>query len=134
MGIRKPVFVESTVTDPCRYCGAGRPNSGSLHGCTLLFLSRIDKKKGAYETVDAYRMLKKRYPELSLVIAGDGVELPRLRQYVDSHRIDGVSFLGKVSGKAKHDTFELANIYVLPTTYREGMPIAVLEAMAHGLP
>ena len=133
MGVRKPVFVEATVCEVCSYCADGGSTPTSADDCTLLFLSRIDKGKGAYETLDAYEILKRRYPGLKLVIAGDGQELPGLRRYAAARGVAGVQFLGHVSGRAKHDAFAHADVYVMPS-HGEGMPVSVLEAMAHGLP
>lgn len=133
LGIRKPVFVEATVCDVCSFCPDEASTTPSADGCTLLFLSRIDKGKGAYETLDAYLILKHRYPGLKLVIAGDGPELAGLRHYAGARGAADVQFLGHVSGQAKHEAFARAGVYVMPS-HGEGMPISVLEAMAHGLP
>lgn len=133
MGIRKPVFVEATVCDVCSFCADESPTTRSAEGCTLLFLSRIDKGKGAYETVEAYETLKDRYPALKLVIAGDGPELAGLRRYAGTRGLADIQFLGHVAGRAKHEAFSRGDVYVMPS-HGEGMPISVLEAMAHGLP
>ncbi len=131
-GVRKPVFVEATVCDVCPFCD-GKPSPARPPGaCTLLFLSRIDKGKGACETIDAYAILKQRHPNLRLVIAGDGPELAGLRRYAAT-RGGGIEFLGHVSGRAKHEAFARSDVYVMPS-HGEGMPVSVLEAMAHGLP
>ena len=133
LGVRKPVFVESTVCEVCPHCSDDRSPAGSADGCNLLFLSRIDKGKGAIETIDAYAALAGRYPGLSLTIAGDGPELPAVRRYAEERGVNGIRFLGHVTGQAKHDAFVGADVYVMPS-HAEGMPVSVLEAMAHGLP
>ncbi len=132
-GIRKPVFVEATVCDACPFCDGESSAAHSAAGCTLLFLSRIDKGKGARETIDAYALLKPRYPGLKLVVAGDGPELTGLRRHAAARGAVDVEFLGHVSGQAKHDAFARSHVYVMPS-HGEGMPVSVLEAMAHGLP
>lgn len=99
----------------------------------ILFLSRVEKTKGIYEALDAYYMIKKRYPFVSLKIAGGGSELDNAKQYVQGKRIDNVEFMGWVEGEAKKEAFAGADAYIFPS-YTEGMPNSVLEAMALGLP
>jgi glycosyltransferase involved in cell wall biosynthesis len=45
-----------------------------------------------------------------------------------------VTFPGDLRGDAKRRVFETADVFCFPTSYGEGMPNAVLEAMACGLP
>lgn len=99
----------------------------------LLFLARIEKAKGIYIAVDAYRILKHEFGDLTLTIAGDGSELNNVRQYIEQHNVEGVRILGSVSGRQLVETYASGSISILPS-YGEGMPTSVLEAMAFGLP
>ncbi len=138
-GYAGPVYLETTVVDdaifsdsatPCRQ-GASEGNKANLN---ILTLTRIEKTKGVYETIDAYHKLKRKYPFVTLNIAGDGPELQALKRYAHDQHIKDVTFLGFVSGKLKQAAFRQANIFLFPTSYGEGMPNALLEAMAYGLP
>ena len=100
---------------------------------TVLFLARLHKEKGAYETLDAFELLRQRHPEARLIMAGDGPEAIGLRQHAQDHGIQGVHFPGYLRGDNKLRAFAEAHCYIFPT-YAEGMPISVLEAMAAGLP
>ncbi len=100
----------------------------------LLFLARVEKEKGVYEVVDTYNLLKEKYPELNLIIAGDGLELDKLKKYAFSKNIKGISFTGFIYGKDRVDILKKADIYLFPSYYPEGMPTSVLEAMAFGMP
>lgn len=100
----------------------------------LLFLSRIEKQKGVYETIEAYAQLKSRYPFLRLTIAGVGSELPHVMDYAQTKNIRDVEFPGFIQGREKQRMLKKAHLFCFPTRYGEGMPTNVIEAMAFGLP
>lgn len=99
----------------------------------ILFLARLIKEKGIYETIDAFRLLKSKYDYLNLIIGGDGSELSNAQQYAEENAIPDITFLGNVPVDQLNDVYAKADIYILPT-YEEGMATSVLEAMAFGLP
>jgi glycosyltransferase involved in cell wall biosynthesis len=100
----------------------------------LLFLARIEKEKGIYETLDAFALLRETRTSLRLTVAGDGPHLQALKRYARQRGISGVAFPGYLRGEEKRRCFRDADIYILPTCYGEGMPASLLEAMASGLP
>ncbi len=108
--------------------------SPALGSCrTLLYLSRVIKEKGVYEIVDAFELLKSKYPSLKLIIAGDGPELGLLQDIIKVREIEDVSFPGFIKDREKFEAFEKSCIFLLPTRYGEGCPVALLEAMGAGL-
>lgn len=100
----------------------------------ILFLSRIVKGKGIYETVDAFEMLKKDYPYIKLTMVGDGDELNNIKSYVSNKNLKDVLFTGPLSGECRLKAYRDADFFLFPTKYGEGLPTVVLEAMAFGLP
>lgn len=102
-------------------------------GKNLLFLSRVERAKGVWELLEAYALLKARDPDYRLVIAGDGPDLSALKQRAVELALADVSFLGFVAGEEKLNCLREASIFCFPS-YSEGMPLAVLEALAMGLP
>ena len=100
---------------------------------TILFLTRIEKEKGIYEAVYVYEKIKRNNDKVNMVIAGSGSELPGIQKYVQEKNIKDIEFKGFVDGQQKIDTFIKADCYLF-TSYSEGMPVSVLEAMAAGLP
>lgn len=101
---------------------------------TLLFLSRIEKEKGIFVVLDAYNKLITKYPNLKLSIVGDGTALNEVKQLINKDSIKNVTIHGRLSGNDLIKAFSDADLFILPTTHGEGMPGALLEAMAFGLP
>jgi glycosyltransferase involved in cell wall biosynthesis len=99
----------------------------------LLFLSRVHKEKGIYEAIDAFQILQRKYTGLRFTIAGKGPELDIIKQYIIDKNIKNIIFTGFVSGYEKAYVYQNAHIFLFPS-YSEGMPNAVLEAFAFGLP
>jgi glycosyltransferase involved in cell wall biosynthesis len=102
-------------------------------GFNILFLARVEKEKGIYETIETYRIVKGAYPFVSLTVAGDGSHLKQAVEYARMRNLDGVSFIGHVDGARKYQIFQEADVFLFPS-YGEGLPLSVLEAMASGLP
>jgi len=96
----------------------------------ILFLARLIREKGVFETVEAFVNISKRMSNIELIIAGDGEDLDELKKLVHGTNI---RVTGHVGGQNKINLFKESDIYCLPT-YGEGLPTSVLEAMAFGLP
>lgn len=133
LGYPGPIHVTTAAVPDEAFEAAPRGESGS-GGVRLLYLSRFEPQKGAVETVRAFALLKKRHPGLALTLAGTGSELPAVSALVRDLGLTGVTLAGHVSGAEKARVFSEADIFVFPTSYGEGMPTVVLEAMARGLP
>jgi glycosyltransferase involved in cell wall biosynthesis len=131
------VFVETTVVDDAVFrCDPGalwRRRRTSLT-FNVLFLARLERQKGIYEAIEAFAILKQTIPHAQLIMAGDGSDRVPVQEYVQKHGIGDVEFVGFVTGKQKVEVLSKAHVYLLPTSYGEGMPTTVLEAMAFGLP
>lgn len=102
----------------------------------ILFLSRIDPKKGLELLLPAFDRIAASRAGLLLVVAGDGEPA-----YVDSiHRMakslrahDRIRFAGSADGDSKLRLFADADLFVLPS-HSENFGVAVVEAMAHEVP
>lgn len=101
----------------------------------ILFLSRIDKKKGIDLLVDAFALVLKERPGAHLVIAGDGdaAYAAAMRNRATSLGIaSGITWAGHLEGEMKLAAFAAAKLFVLPSS-SENFGIALLEAMAAGV-
>jgi glycosyltransferase involved in cell wall biosynthesis len=99
---------------------------------TVVYVGRIRPVKGTKVLVDAWPKVMAGGTDARLVIAGDGAEREALAQNTrDAGVGNSVDFLGEVSDVP--GVLARGDIYVQPS-YQEGLPNAVLEAMAMGLP
>ena len=134
-GFKQPIYIETTVVDD-RLIAASKEleqQKASKNKINILFLARVEKAKGIYETLEAYQLLTEKQLDISLTIAGDGSYLDEIKQFASDKNLD-VKFKGYVSGEEKGKTFAESDTYLFPTYHGEGMPNSVLEAMAFGLP
>lgn len=102
----------------------------------LLFLSRINRKKGLDLLLNAFARLRQNHPTAGLVIAGSGDDAlaSDLREQAKRLGISGdVHWTGFVSGTAKWEAFASADVFVLPS-YSENFGVAPVEAMLAAVP
>jgi glycosyltransferase involved in cell wall biosynthesis len=103
----------------------------------VLFLSRLHPVKAVDALLDAWPLVQREIPAATLVIAGDGVPeyAARLRERVLRNPLESraISMPGFVNGDEKERCLRDADVFVLPS-HHENFGIAVLEAIAAGLP
>lgn len=102
----------------------------------ILFLGRIDPKKGLDLLANAFAKVREQFPHTHLIIAGPdniGFLSTAKSYFVYSNCYEAVTFTGMLTGSIKYAALAAANIYVAPS-YSEGFSISVLEGMAAGLP
>jgi colanic acid/amylovoran biosynthesis glycosyltransferase len=101
---------------------------------------RLIPKKGIDTTLRAFALFLKQYPEAKLTVAGEGpLAVPLQELAEDLHIASRVSFPGFVSQAKLRDLFYQSHLFLHPSVTgpdgdREGVPNAMLEAMASGLP
>lgn len=102
----------------------------------ILFLGRIDPKKGLDLLAPAFATVHAKFPHTHLVVAGpDNIGFLSTAQhyFLQAGCLDAVTFTGMLTGELKHAALAAANLYVAPS-YSEGFSMSVLEGMASGLP
>jgi phosphatidylinositol alpha-mannosyltransferase len=100
----------------------------------ILFVGRLEPRKGAMYLIRAYHALKGAHPETRLIICNRGPQLGELRRYVRGQRLPDVLFAGRVSDIDKARFYKTADIFCAPSTGQESFGIVLLEAMAAGTP
>ena len=102
-------------------------------GCpNILFVGRLESRKGLLPLLKAYRILRKSGRACRLLVVGSGPQEREARRYVMTRRLPDVEFLGRVPDAEKVQLFKTADVYVSPATGRELFGIVLLEAMAAG--
>ena len=103
---------------------------------SVLFVGWLERTKGIFELLEAVDVLRAdtQLPRFRLVLAGEGSASEEARAYVRQNGLDThVEFLGWADGAAKVAAYRNADIFTLPS-HAEGLPNAMVEAMAAGLP
>jgi len=119
----------------CRpFSGVPTVRSDPARPLQLVYIGRVAREKGLYETLQGLRLAHELGVDTRLVVAGSGGEEARLRRYAQALGIGArVCFVGPVFGNDKVKLLSGADVMVLPS-YSEGLPYALLEAMAAGVP
>ena len=133
---RCPLIENWTATNRLLRIGAARTYVAVDGALEVLYLGWIEREKGIFELLECARQLSNAagLPPFKIVIAGEGSALTKARREVDSLGLAGiVQFLGWIDSEAAEERLRIADVLVLPS-YMEGMPNAVIEAMAAGLP
>jgi len=100
----------------------------------VLFVGRLEKRKGLGDLLRAYRAMSMRIPQTRLIIVGDGPLRGRVESYVARHRLPNVVVAGFVPDSVKPRYYNSADIFCAPATGAESFGIVLLEALASGLP
>ena len=114
----------------------------------LLYLSNMIQSKGYHDALEAVAMLQRTTTiQLEAIFAGQFFSDPcndkrpmsldeAKENFLDRIKADGLSdivrYVGPVDGEEKWHLLETSDFFLLPTYYQEGVPISIIEAMAHG--
>lgn len=119
-----PVADSGGRLDPERQVDPGRR--------VLLAVGRLDEQKRYDDLIDLFAGLAPRFPDWTLVILGEGAQREALEERVRRRAIgDAVALPGRVGNLA--EWYERADLYVMSSWF-EGFPNSLMEAMAHGVP
>lgn len=101
----------------------------------ILFLSRLHEKKGLDILATSFARISLRFPDAHLVLAGpdDGMGAKVDEWLRNAGVADKATRTGMLEGEDKRAALAAASVFVLPS-YSENFGIAVLEAMAAGVP
>jgi phosphatidylinositol alpha-mannosyltransferase len=100
----------------------------------ILFLGRLEKRKGIDYLIRAFKIVYKRFSKIRLIIVGDGPERRKLEKLVKKLKLKNVYFEGYVSEYMKRRYLKTADICVFPALYGESFGVVLIESMISGKP
>ncbi len=102
----------------------------SLHEKDILvtFVGRMIPSKGPHLLFDAAKTVVKKYPQVKVVFAGDGI----MRTRLSGKKAKNISFLGSLEKESVSALMANSDIIVHPSLHHEGFPNVLLEAGASG--
>ncbi|WP_208278086.1 glycosyltransferase family 4 protein [Massilia oculi] len=100
---------------------------------TLLFLGHLEAGKGCHDLLRAMRTIVAAVPQARLLLCGDG-QRDEARALIAALGLQAnVDLPGWVDAGERAALLDAATVFVLPS-HAEGLPMSLLEAMAHGVP
>lgn len=102
----------------------------------ILFLGELGHRKGGYDFAGIVEKVVKRYPDVRFIFAGSGSkeDESNIRGLIEKSGVsENCLFPGWIRGETKDKLLQESTAFILPS-YQEGLPMAILDAMAYGLP
>ncbi|CAN5870420.1 hypothetical protein BH23ACT10_BH23ACT10_36600 [soil metagenome] len=131
--VRSGVDAARTPLPPGRRAAARRDLGYHPDHLVTAVVGRLHDGKGHRVLLEAFAAVAERLPQLRLLLVGDGPERTNLQRLTDRLGLtDRVAFTGFRTDIAH--LLALADGFCLPTDRSEGLPYALLEAAAAGLP
>ena len=132
----REVAILPPTIDYSRYLAPHQPMPGYRDDdrVVLLYLGRLEARKGVFVLLEAYRRLRGEGARVRLIIAGGGEDRAGVEAFVAEHGLRDVDLVGRVPEEEKHRWYATADIFCAPATHGESFGIVLVEAMASGKP
>lgn len=125
-----PRGIDTERFTPQKRNGYLKKHHGLSDGPNFLYVGRVSREKNLHLLVEAVRRLAPRYPNMHLVVAGEG---PYLEEMKIACQGLPCTFAGYVHGTALEELYASCDLFVFPST-TDTFGNVVLEAQASGLP
>lgn len=103
-------------------------------GKIILFVGKLDPIKGVKYLIQAMAIIGQKETDTRLLLVGDGEQRDELKSLVAKLHLESqITFVGKVPNEKVPAYMATSDLFVLPSL-SEGFPMAIIEAMASGLP
>lgn len=96
----------------------------------ILFVGRLEERKGLIYLLKAYKILKKKFENLRLIIVGEGEKKKEGLNFIRKNKLKDVFFEGEKTGSDLPPYYSTCDIFCSPAIFGESFGIVLLEAMA----
>ena len=129
----QPIALIPNGIDLSLYKTSRRKDKAAEAEKTILYIGRLEQRKGVLYLLRAYVELLASQPNTRLLIAGDGPDREKLQEFCIENELHDVTFMGFITEKEKLSLLKEADLFCSPALYGESFGIVLLEAMASGL-
>ena len=99
----------------------------------FLYAAYFTENKGCDIFLKAFAQITKNYPDWKIIMCGTG-DIKLVKRLIKEYKLENkVEMPGWIEGERKHLLFTHAGAYCM-TSYQEGLPMSVLEAISYGIP
>ncbi|MBC1521336.1 glycosyltransferase family 4 protein [Listeria aquatica] len=99
---------------------------------SVVTFGQIGKRKGSYDLLEVAKNIEPIFPDICFTLYGDG-EVEKVQKQIEKMRLTNVKLGGWVRKSEQEKILKNTLLHYLPS-YHEGLPMAVLETMAAGIP
>ena len=96
----------------------------------ILFLGRIEERKGLIYLLKAYKILEKKFRNLRLIVVGEGPQKKEMEEFVKENGLKEVVFEGEVKEDKVANYYTTCDLFCSPATHGESFGLVLVEAMA----
>lgn len=121
-----------TATDELIKVGELRNYDKKNNSYKLLFVGWVEETKGVFDLIQIIKNLKTKSLDFNLTLVGGGNAEKSLKNYIKKNNLNNVKLIGWLNSDQLINVYKNHDIFVFPSWY-EGMPNALIEAMASGL-
>lgn len=129
LGVDPLPRISPPAIDLSRWRAARHDRSGGTH---LVFMGRLEERKGVRVLLEAWSEIAKALPEARLTIAGDGALKGPLKRFAQEASLPRVEFLPPPSNEEAPALIASADFFMAPATGGESFGLVLIEAMSAG--
>ncbi len=128
----KPVQIIPNAVNLSAFTPATDWEPIDLNQKTLLYVGRLEARKGVTYLLKAFKKLHDKHPDTQLIIGGNGPDRAALEKQAVDDATGAVLFLGYLEDAHKKELLQRADLFCAPAIYGESFGVILIEALASG--
>jgi len=130
--LRKPVQIIPNAVNLSAFTPATKWEPIDPTKKTLLYVGRLEARKGVTYLLKAFKLLHEKYPDVQLIIGGNGPDRAALEKQAINEGTGDVLFMGYLEDAHKKELLQRADLFCAPAIYGESFGVILIEALASG--